>query len=233
MRPVTEPLTVAELLERCSRRPADETAWHEFVRRYHHIIKANVLKTFRRKVYEEADRRAQFPDDLADDLIQTVYARLVEDRNRAIERFEGLHENSIYQYLAMISINVVRDFFREAKAQKRPKISYSLTELLDSGGDAALFADPLSRVNGRPAGEEEITLSEIEQALKKAVSGKHRNRDIFIFKLRYYEGLTLDEIKSALNLGISPISIGSILNRIIVKMRPMLNPPDKRENTRR
>ena len=118
--------------------PADEVAWQEFVRRYHETIRLNVIKTFNRKAREESDRKPQFPDDMVADLVQAVYMRLVEDHNRALERFEGQYANSIYQYLAMISINVVRDYFREMRAQKRPKISFSLDELLETGGDSAL-----------------------------------------------------------------------------------------------
>jgi RNA polymerase sigma factor (sigma-70 family) len=219
--------TVAELLKRCSMRPADEVAWQEFVRRYDHTIRLSVMKTFHRKAREEADRKPQFPEDLIEDLIQAVYMRLVEDHNRALERFAGEFANSIFQYLSMISINVVRDYFREMRAQKRPKVSYSLDELLETSGDGALFEEARSRLDGRPLAhtKEAFTLEEIEEALDKAVSGKNRERDILIFKLRYNEGLTLEEITKAMGLKISAISVGSILNRIIRKLRLMLEPP--------
>lgn len=218
--------TVAELLKRCSRRPADEVAWQEFVRRYDHTIRLSVVKTFHRKAREETDRKPQFPDDLIEDLVQAVYVRLIEDHNRAIERFEGEYANSIFQYLSMISINVVRDYFREMRAQKRPKVSYSLDELLETSGDGALFEEARSRLDGQPMGhtKESFTIEEVEQALEKAISGKNRKRDMLIFKLRYNEGLTLEEITKALGLDISAISVGSILNRIIRKLRPMLDP---------
>ncbi|HSE35839.1 MAG TPA: sigma factor-like helix-turn-helix DNA-binding protein, partial [Blastocatellia bacterium] len=59
-------------------------------------------------------------------------------------------------------------------------------------------------------------------ALRRSISRRHRDRDALIFKLRYYEGLTLEEIKKALALDISPIGIGSILNRINRKLRTKL-----------
>ena len=219
--------TVAELLNRCSKRPADEVAWQEFVRRYDHTIRLSVVKTFHRKAREESDRKPQFPEDLVEDLVQAVYVRLVEDHNRAIERFEGEYANSIFQYLSMISINVVRDYFREMRAQKRPKVSYSLDELLETSGDSALFEEAHSRLDGRSMryAKESFTIEELEQALNKAVSGKNRKRDMLIFKLRYNEGLTLEEITKAMGLNISAISVGSILNRIIRRLRPMLAPP--------
>ena len=220
---VSSGLTVSELLKRCSKRPPDEAAWQEFVRRYNPTIKAHVIKTFHKKAREESDRKPQFPDDLIEDLIQAVYMRLVEEQNRALERFEGEYENSIFQYLGMISINVVRDYFREAKAQKRPKVTFSLDELLEKSGDGPVF-EARSRLDGRAMSDSSAayTSEEIERALKRAVSGRHRDRDILIFKLRFYEGLTLEEIKQALSLDLSPISVGSTLNRITNKMRALL-----------
>src|SRR3989442_1275788 len=143
-------LTVYELLKRCLKRPADEAAWQEFVHRYHPSIKASVAKTFRRRVSQETERRAQFPDDLIDDLVQAVYMRLVEEGTRALDRFEGEHENSIFRYLGIISINVVRDHFREAKAQKRPKVTFSLDELLENAGEGGILKDAVSSIDGNP-----------------------------------------------------------------------------------
>jgi len=155
-------------------------------------------------------------------LVQAVYVRLIEDRTRALKRFQGEYANSIYQYLAMISINVVRDYFREMRAQKRPKISCSLDQLLNSGGDGAILEEAMSRREG--VSQSAFTQEELDQALKKVVTGKNKERDLLIFQLRFYEGLTLDEITRAMGLDISPISVGSILNRIIKKLRPLLDP---------
>jgi RNA polymerase sigma factor (sigma-70 family) len=227
---VPNALKVAELLKLCSKRPPDEVAWQEFVRRYNTTIRAHVVRTFHKKAREESDRKPQFPEDMIEDLVQAVYMRLVEDQNRALERFEGEYENSIFQYLGMISINVVRDYFREAKAQKRPKVTYSLDELLEKSGDSSMFEEAKSRLDGRAMIESSAayTLEEIERALRKAVSGRHRDRDIMIFQLRYYEGLTLEEIKQTMQLDLSPISVGSILNRITFKMKPLLMRERKR-----
>ena len=229
--PTVEALTVPELLERCVKSPPDEAAWEEFVRRYQSTIRASVAKTFQRKALEEMDRRPQFPDDQIDDLIQAVYVRLVEDGRRAIQSFAGEHDNSIYQYLGMIAVNVVRDHFREAKALKRPKVCFSLDELAEKVGDGILSRAVVSRLDGTPATNSghTFTREELDEALERAVRDRHRERDILIFKLRYYDGLTLDEIKDTLQLDLSPVSVGSILNRIALRLRPLL---DKSENKR-
>jgi RNA polymerase sigma factor (sigma-70 family) len=216
-------LTVHELLRRCQQRPPDEDAWREFVRRYHGAIRASVTKTFHSRATQETERRAQFPDDLIEDLVQVVYVRLVEEGNRALDRFEGQHENSIFQYLGIIAMNVVRDHFREAKAQKRPKITYSLDELVENAGDGGMLKDGAKSIDGLTTGAaSSFSLEDLESALKRSVSRRHRDRDALIFKLRYFDGLTLEEIKKTLSLEISPIGIGSILNRIIQKLRTKL-----------
>jgi RNA polymerase sigma-70 factor (ECF subfamily) len=200
------------------------------VRRFHSTIRSNVHKTFHRKAREESDRRPQFPDDAVDDLIQSVYTRLVEDRSRALKRFEGEHANSIYQYLGMISVNVVRDYFREAKAQKRPKISYSLDELLDTAGDGALMPEGAISSEGIAVSGSSLafTLSEIEFALDKAVGGRNRHRDTLIFKLHYLEGLTSEEIIQTMGLDISTIGVNSILNRLVRKVRAIMTEKSQR-----
>lgn len=221
---MADELTVYELLKRCLQRPPDEAAWQEFVCRYHVSIRSNVAKTFRLRASQEIERRAQFPEDLIEDLVQAVYMRLIEEGNRALGRFEGQHENSIFQYLGIISINVVRDHFRQAKAQKRPKVSFSLEGLLESASEGGMLKEAVSSIDGKPmaASESNLTIEDIESALTKAVSRRHRDRDVLIFKLRYYEGLTLEEIRKALGLNISPMGIGSILNRISARLRARL-----------
>lgn len=205
--------TITELLSRCANRPPDEVAWQEFVRRFHTTIRTHVHKTFHRKVREEIERKEQFPEDVVEDLVQLVYCRLVENRSRALLQFQGEHANSIYQYLAMISVNVVRDHFREAKAQKRPKLSHSLEELLDSGGNDLPVQRPFETVDP-------VELQrQIDLALKKSVTGKNRDRDITIFKLHYFEGLSSEDIIKTLGLEISAIGVNSILSRIVRKMK--------------
>jgi RNA polymerase sigma factor (sigma-70 family) len=221
-RSVVVQLTVHELLKRCQQRPPDEDAWQEFVRRYHGAIRASIAKTFHSRVNQETERRAQFPDDLIEDLAQAVYVRLIEESNRALDRFEGQHENSIFQYLGIIAINVVRDHFREAKAKKRPKISFSLDELLENTSEGSALKESFSAEGFSTGARSSLTMDDIESALKRSVSRRHRDRDALIFKLRYCEGLTLEEIKKALALDLSPIGIGSILNRINHKLRTKL-----------
>ncbi|HST24261.1 MAG TPA: hypothetical protein VLR90_24375, partial [Blastocatellia bacterium] len=65
-------ITVGELLKRCSKRPPDEAAWEEFVRRYHTTIKSFVRRTYHQKAGARPEREMQFPEDTIEDLVQVV-----------------------------------------------------------------------------------------------------------------------------------------------------------------
>lgn len=221
--------TVEHLLARCTRQPVDEAAWEEFVRRFHQTIRSSVMRTFHRMAKGEMDRRPQFTDDHSEDLVQSVYAKLVEDDVRALRQFEGSHEDSIYQYLVMISVNVVRDLFRETKAQKRPKISYSLDQLLE-GGEGRLLDEAISGLDGLPMGRSHaaFTAEEIERALNKAIRDKNRDRDLLIFQLRFYQGMKLDEIARVLGSEVTSAGVGAILNRMLKRLKSALEKSRRR-----
>lgn len=214
-------LTTEVLVRRCRKRPPDEAAWQEFVRRYHSVITANVVNAFHAKASSEFERGPQFSRNSIDDLVQTVYFRLIEDNCRVLRAFRGELENSLPAYLTMISRNVVKDHFRGIKAGKRPKISFSLDELMESGGDGGLLTGLSSGIDGKPSGTRsaEISVEEIDALLRKSLTRKDRDRNILIFKLRYCDELTLEEIRETLGLDMSTKGIGSILSRVTARIR--------------
>lgn len=224
-------LTTEVLVRRCRQRPPDEDAWQEFVRRYHSVITANVVNAFHLKAGPEFERRPQFSQNSIDDLVQTVYFRLIEDNCRVLNAFRGELQNSLPAYLTMISRNVVKDHFRGIKAGKRPKISFSLDELMETGGDGGLLKGLSSGIDGKPSGTPtaEISIAEIDALLMKALNRKDRDRNILIFKLRYCDELTLEEIRDALKLDMSTKGIASILSRITARIRRTVQRTSRRK----
>lgn len=224
-------LTTEVLVRRCRKRPPDEAAWQEFVRRYHSVITANVANAFHAKAGTEFGRQHQFSQNSIDDLVQTVYFRLIEDNCRVLRAFRGALENSLPAYLTMISRNVVKDHFRGIKAGKRPKISFSLDELMETGGDGGLLGGLSAGIDGKPSrtAAPRISVEEIDALLKKALTRKDRDRNILIFKLRYCDGLTLEEIREALKLDMSSKGIGSILSRVNARIRWTVQKSSKRK----
>ena len=214
--------TVTELLGRCAERPVDEAAWSEFLRRYHATIRMHVTRTYHSRGKDQ-DRKQQFSDESIEDLVQLVYCRLVGESSLALKRFEGAYENSIYKYLAMISKNVVRDHFREMEALKRPKISHSLSQIIDSDGEIRASINGIG-FDGRSETSDNaaFTFEEIERVLMKAAAWRNRDRDILIFRLHYLDGLTLEEVTQVLNLDMTTVGVNSILSRLTTRIKRVL-----------
>ena len=214
--------TVTELLSRCAQRPVNETAWGEFLSRYHSTIRMHVSRTYHSRGKDQ-DRKQQFSDESIEDLVQLVYCRLVGDASIALKRFEGAYENSIYKYLAMISKNVVRDHFREMEALKRPKISHSLSQIIDSDGEIRGAANGIG-FDGKVEASDNagFTFEEIERVLMKAAGWRNRDRDILIFRLHYLDGLTLEEVAKHLNLKMTTVGVNSILSRLTTRIKKIL-----------
>jgi len=170
----------------------------------------------------ETDRRSQFARDSIDDLVQAVYLRLIRQDNHALSRFNGRFEESIYRYLAVISINVVRDHFRGTKALKRPKVTLSLEDLVR---DENALRAPACDIDGAPlrSGAQRISMEQIDKALAQVCSRKHRDRDTVIYKLRYVDGLTLEEIRQVMGLEMSAVSVGALISRLNDKLRERLS----------
>lgn len=216
--------SVATLLHRCARRPSDEASWEEFVRRYHSIIRASVVKTFQRIAMREAERKPQFPSDLIDDLTQSVYIRLVEAESRALSTFEGKREDSIFEYLSRIAVNVVRDYFRELRAQKKPKINYTLFELLELTKDEEIIESTANRFDGLPLSSSSLTRDDVDRALRNAVVSKGWDGDqqILMFKYFYYDGLPVESIIKIMGLKTSKSNVNHILTSVSKRVKEHL-----------
>ena len=76
-----------------------------------------------------------------EDFAQAVYLRLIKEDRAALKNFKGDFDNSIFQYLLIIAINVVRDYYRESRAIKRPQIVCSLEDLLDKHSEVFIFKE--------------------------------------------------------------------------------------------
>src|SRR5262245_3273457 len=92
------------LIARCSRRPADERAWHEFVRRFHITIQQRVERTFTIKA-TGVESSVQLDDQIRDYLVQAVYRKLVEDQSRLLREFVTERPGSFKAFLAILSVN--------------------------------------------------------------------------------------------------------------------------------
>jgi hypothetical protein len=111
-RPMTSGLTVVELLDRCTKRPVDAVAWQEFVRRFHWTIQSFVLRVVCLRAEEGSDARSMPDRRLIGELVDSVYRRVVENHFEALRLLDRDLVKSFDNYLLMISIKVVREYFR-------------------------------------------------------------------------------------------------------------------------
>jgi RNA polymerase sigma factor (sigma-70 family) len=166
-------------------------------------------------------------DHRVDDLVQGVYVRLIQDNRQALRKFKGEFHTSIYSYLTAIAVNVVRDYCREIHAIKRPQIAVSLDSLLGETGDLVWTKGNSTQEESQLAEvmdeeEQEIVLKLIDEAFRRVPKWKNRDRDVLMFKLRIIHGLKLKEIDKLMGLGLSTVTISSIVNRTLKKIKPVL-----------
>ena len=109
---------VSELVLRCAARPVDESAWSEFVRRFHPVIRTSVSSVHARLSWTESGSEGSSEDKIHD-MVQEVYRRLTENGGAALKRVKCTNSDSMKNYLLLIAINVVRDQLRG----KTPSVS--------------------------------------------------------------------------------------------------------------
>jgi hypothetical protein len=103
---------ITEIFDRCQKRPADEVAWEEFVRRFHLTVRAGVIRAYKHKMGGEPINNLHLSEKTIDELIQAVYCRLIEHRSKVLKEFDLNYPGSIYRYLTIISYRVVFTHFR-------------------------------------------------------------------------------------------------------------------------
>jgi RNA polymerase sigma factor (sigma-70 family) len=216
--------SVNELIQRCLKKPSDEEAWGEFVSRYHKSIKKSVVHALHRQAKSSTDQHTPITEEHIEDFAQAVYMRLIKEERAALKNFKGNYENSIFQYLLIIAINVVRDHYRELRAVKRPQVVCSLEDLLSKQSEVLVFKEFDTLSNDTSTGDSAKLLSAeiIDGIFAKIVKWPNKERDIMIFKLRYYEGLTNREIARIKGLNLSREGVGTIVSRTVNRLRKYL-----------
>jgi DNA-directed RNA polymerase specialized sigma24 family protein len=114
MNPSASGWPTVEIIERCARRPADEVAWQEFVRRFHLTIRRSVMRAYQHKAKDDPGRNPLLSEKTVDDLVQAVYCRVIESSGQMLEQFDFTQPGSIYTYLSLISYRIVFNHFRAA-----------------------------------------------------------------------------------------------------------------------
>jgi RNA polymerase sigma factor (sigma-70 family) len=197
-------LSSTELVRACAG-SKDEDAWAEFIRRFHVVIAAAVLRTAR---HWGEPSRSQL-----DDLIQDTYLKLCEDRSRLLRSFQPYREDSIYGFLKVVAANVVHDHFKLALAAKR------------GAGQTEALMDPVqidqktAQSDSLDAMGQRLQLAQVDRILSQLTAGKDQERKRAIFWLRHRQGLTAREIAAIPSIGLTTEGVESVLMRLVAMIR--------------
>jgi RNA polymerase sigma factor (sigma-70 family) len=158
------------------------------------------------------------------DLTQEVFLKLLESDRRALSRFRARSEHSIHTYLHTIAVNLVRDHFKRLRAQKTPRASASLSNLIQQELDSEGPSYDQAIVSDGPGPERYVASQElrdrmgatIEKASPQAANG---SRDRLIFRMYFVEGLTVGEIASLPQVRLTPSGVEKCIRRIREALR--------------
>lgn len=212
---VLEKLSNKRLVYLCAQYPRDEGAWSEFIRRFDQRIRLVVYRAFKEKA---SPRDMASIEEHVQDRVQEVYQKLLENQCRALNNYVGKNEDSIFLYLGTIAQHVVVNYFvREKATQKRPNISSTISPKHENQNFRELVQDP-NYPSHIPEADDDLNLedleAEIESILNHYLRGRHKQRNLIIFKLYFYHEYKASEIVEALPYSLSLKTVENIISHL-------------------
>lgn len=198
---------------------ADDPLWHEFVTRFRGRIRLTALRTFQTELRRNPGLDTGSPEEAVADLTQDAFLKLLESDRRALARFRGKSEHSIYTYLNTIVVNLVRDRFKSWRAQKTPRASASLSNVVPTEQEGDELAYDQALVSDGPGPERFVAGRELRERLSEAAAAASPQsstgpRDRLIFQLHFIEGLTVGELAQIPAIGLTPSGLEKCIRRI-------------------
>jgi len=200
-------MSLEELIQACAQN-GDAASWEEFVRRFHDLIAAVVLRT--------AQRWGNASPELVDDLIQETYLKICDDRKRLLANFSPQHPESFYGFLKVITANVVHDHFRAQRSHKRGQ------GRPETPIDESVGGSPPATTAGVNDIHRGILLKEVDKALCSVLSGSDQERDRKIFWFYYRYGLTAQAIARLPSVSLTVKGVESVIHRLTRMVRERL-----------
>jgi len=212
-------LSPEDLIRVCGKAP-DAEAWEEFVSRFHRAISLSVIRA--------AYQWSELPRQQVDDLVQDTYLKLCSDRFRLLGDFAVRHPDAIVGYIKTVAANVVHDYFKAQRSQKRG--SRQTHESLDDIDPASGNSSPGSQA----ATERQILLRQVHQCLAACSKGPDQERDCLIFWLYYRHGMSAKAIAGLPAVGLTAKGVESAILRLtrLVRERMVNTPPDTNDGKR-
>ena len=188
--------------------PSNDEAWQEFVSRVGKSISLTVMRT--------ASLWGEHSRSVVEDLVQVTYLKLWEDGCRLLRDFAILHPEAILGYLKKTAANATHDYFKHRRSQAsggdKPHVS---TSEVDPEAGTAVHGS-----QGRIALG--VFLNEIDDHLRRSLTGPDQERDRTIFWLYFRQGMSAREIASLPTIGLGAKGVGSVIERLKHSIREQI-----------
>jgi RNA polymerase sigma factor (sigma-70 family) len=199
-------ISSADLLRECGQKLTDRDLWQKFQERFQKLIFTYLLRGLR---YRSAEDSAE----LANDLAQDVYMRLVQNDGRMLRSFKGNTDFSVMAFLARVSVTVVTDYHRYQTAGKRQGAQViSIDEARQNS--AALPGEAAELDFGAI-----LSWIDVERLVDSDMDRKHAARNVLIFKLHYIDGFTPGEISRFPGFDLTESGIEVVLQRLKTRLQ--------------
>lgn len=188
--------------------PPDDEAWEEFISRVGRSVSLAVMRTT--ALWREPSRSQ------VEDLVQMTYLKLWEDRCRLLVGFARQHPQAILGYIKKTAANLTHDYFKHAKSQSTggARVHVLAAEVdLEAGQHAEGSQERIAF---------EILLKQVDEQLKRFLTGPEQERDRMIFWLYFRQGMSAKEIASMPVVGLSAKGVGSVIERLKQLIREQL-----------
>ena len=192
-------LSLQEVICLCAG-PRDDEAWEEFVSRVGKPISLTVMRTA--SLWGAPSR------SLVEDLTQVTYLKLWEDGRHLLRDFAIQHPEAILGYIKKTAANATHDYFKHGHSQSsggaKPHLSTSDVDL-EAGKEVHGSQEKIAFG---------VFLNEIDDHLKRSLTGPDPERDCMIFWLYFRQGMSTKEIASMPTIGLSTKGVGSVIERL-------------------
>lgn len=192
-------LSIEALVKKCAEN-TDPDAWKEFDRRFKRLMCSAIVSVCRQCSVK--------PQDVAEDILQEVYAKLIANNCSIMVRFQHHHENAFAGYLKSMAASVSWDWCRALHADKRDisntvELNEAVNEVQGSYGSFQ-------------TAEMVLFFDEVDRLLRE---GDYGTRERAIFWLYYHQRFTAKEIAAIPAFRLTVKGVESVIHRMTDYLR--------------
>ncbi|RMF64993.1 MAG: sigma-70 family RNA polymerase sigma factor [Calditrichaeota bacterium] len=198
-----------ELVAKCAEKSEHwDKHWNQFESKYGPYIALFVYRELRKQL---RGRPFTAFTETTKDLCQDVYINLLKNDGRALQQFRGETQDSFLAYLYTIARNTVCSYIIY---ELDPAVPFKEVGGQDPDSDSdPLTTEPMTNETEEKINEAFFKEFLLEQ-LKSNYSSRNLERDIFLFKLYYFKGLSASEIKRRYQVTLSASGIETVVSRM-------------------